>query len=250
MIPRIIPCLDIKNGQVVKGKKFCNLEEVGEPLLLAQRYNDELADELIFLDITATNEKRDVLLKLINQVAQNIFIPLTVGGGISTLADMKKIVANGADKISINTSAILTPSLITEGAMQLGSQAIVVAIDVKKEKNHWSVYTHAGQHNTHLDAIQWAKEVESRGAGEILLTSMDSDGLKKGYDLDILSHISSSVNIPVIASGGAGTVQDFLDAIFIGKADALLAASIFHHNIVTITEIKKKIRDNGIPIRL
>lgn len=246
---RIIPCLDIKDGRVVKGVNFLGLKDAGDPLELARKYNEQSADELVFLDITATNEKRKLTLKLASRLAKELFIPFTIGGGISKLEHIEAIVTAGADKISINTAAISNPDLIAEGAKQFGSQCIVVAIDVKRTGDRWHVFTHSGKNDTGLDAEEWAKEVENRGAGEIMLTSMDSDGKKEGYDLEITRRISTSVNIPVIASGGGGTLEHFASAIKEGAADAVLAASVFHYGTYTISEVKEYLYNQGIPTR-
>ncbi len=247
---RIIPCLDIKNGRVVKGTSFAQLRDAGDPLELAQLYNDQSADELVFLDITASQEKRKTTLELASHLARALFIPFTIGGGISTVAEIRELVTAGADKVSINSSALLNPSLITEGANRFGSQCIVVAIDVKKKKNHWEVFSHGGTRGTGFDAYQWALEAERRGAGEILLTSMDADGQKKGYDLAITSKISRALNIPVIASGGGGQLHHFKEALEAGAADAVLAASIFHYGQYSVSEVKQYLHAQHIPVRL
>ena len=235
---RIIPCLDIKEGRVVKGTNFLNLCDAGDPLDLAQRYNRQSADELVFLDINASKENRKITINLAKRLARELFIPFTIGGGISSLEDIFDLVTAGADKVSINSSAIKNPNLISDGAKQFGSQCIVIAIDAKK-RNHkphkkedndqnsiWEVFTHGGSRPTNIDVLDWAKEMENRGAGEILLTSMDNDGKKDGFDIELTSTISESLNIPVIASGGGGKFQHFKDALSIGKADAVLAASV------------------------
>ncbi len=247
---RIIPCLDIKNGRVVKGTSFAQLRDAGDPLELAQLYNDQSADELVFLDITASQEKRKTTLELASHLARVLFIPFTIGGGISTVEEIRELVTAGADKVSINSSALLNPSLITEGANRFGSQCIVVAIDVKKKKNHWEVFSHGGTRGTGFDAYQWALEAERRGAGEILLTSMDADGQKKGYDLAITSKISRALNIPVIASGGGGQLHHFKEALEAGAADAVLAASIFHYGQYSVSEVKQYLHAQHIPVRL
>ena len=247
---RIIPCLDIKDGRVVKGVGFAGLRDAGDPLELAKRYNEQSADELVFLDITASHENRGLTLDLAERLARVLFIPFTIGGGIATLDEIHKIVTAGADKVSLNTAAIRNPELISEGALRFGSQCIVVAIDVKRAADHWEVFTHGGRNPTGLDAEAWAREAARRGAGEILLTSMDQDGRQSGFDLEITARISGSVNVPVIASGGGGTVQHFADALTIGKADAVLAASIFHYGQTTVPELKRALHARGIPVRL
>lgn len=247
---RIIPCLDIKNGRVVKGVNFEGLRDAGDPVELAKRYNEQSADELVFLDITATNEKRDLILELASRLARELFIPFTIGGGISKIEHIRDIVTAGADKVSINSAAVRTPELITQGAEQFGSQCMVVAIDVKKTGDSWNVYTHSGTRDTGMDAIEWAKEVERKGAGEIMLTSMDSDGVQDGYDLEINSLISRAVNIPVIASGGCGKLEHFVDAVKEGDADAVLAASVFHYGTYTVHQVKEYMASQGIIVRL
>lgn len=247
---RIIPCLDIKAGRVVKGVNFKGLKDAGDPLELAKRYNEQSADELVFLDITATNEKRDTILALASRLAKELFIPFTIGGGISKKEHIEAIVTAGADKISINSAAVSRPELITEGAEQFGSQCIVVAIDVKKVGDSWHVFTHSGKNDTGKDAVQWAREVADRGAGEIMLTSMDSDGCQDGFDLPITRQISEAVNIPIIASGGGGKLEHFADAVDKGKADAVLAASVFHYGTYTVEEVKRYMASRNIPVRL
>ncbi len=247
---RIIPCLDIKDGRVVKGVSFVGLRDAGDPLELAKRYNEQSADELVFLDITASHENRGLTFDLAERLARVLFIPFTIGGGIGTLDEIHKIVTAGADKVSLNTAAIRNPDLIGEGALRFGSQCIVVAIDVKRAGDHWEVYSHGGRNPTGLNAETWAQEVVRRGAGEILLTSMDQDGRQSGFDLEITARISGAVNVPVIASGGGGTVQHFVDALTIGKADAVLAASIFHYGQITVPELKRALHARGIPVRL
>jgi imidazole glycerol-phosphate synthase subunit HisF len=247
---RIIPCLDIKDGRVVKGVSFVGLRDAGDPLELARRYNDQSADELVFLDITASHENRGLTLDLAARLARVLFIPFTIGGGISTLDDIHRIVTAGADKVSINTAAIQNPDLIGEGALRFGSQCIVVAIDVKAVGDHWEVFTHGGRRPTGLNAEAWAKEAARRGAGEILLTSMDQDGRQTGFDLEITRRISGSIDIPVIASGGAGSMQHFADALTAGKADAVLAATLFHYGEITVPQLKRDLAKRGIPVRL
>lgn len=248
---RIIPCLDIKDGRVVKGTNFVNLVDAGDPVEAAKAYNKFGADELVLLDITATNDKRDTMVDLVEAVAKNIFIPFTVGGGIKTVGEINKILRAGADKISINSPAVTNPDFINEASKVFGSQCVVVAIDVKKkDSDNWEVYINGGRINTHLDAVKWAKEVEDRGAGEILLTSMDRDGVKNGYDLEITKKIADSVSIPVIASGGAGKLEDFYDAFTYANASAALAASLFHFNIIEIQKLKEYLKQRGISVRL
>lgn len=247
---RIIPCLDVNNGRVVKGVNFVGLKDAGDPIEVAKRYNDEGADELCFLDITASSDGRDTIVHVVEEVAKQLFIPLTVGGGIRKIDDISRLLNVGCDKVSLNSSAVDNPNLIYEAANKFGSQCIVVAIDVKKNsKGSYNVFVHGGRKDTGLDAIQWAKRVYDLGAGEILLTSMDSDGTKAGYDLNITSAISNSVQIPVIASGGAGTMQHILQA-FQNGADAALAASIFHYKEIEILKLKEFLRDNGIGVRI
>ena len=247
---RIIPCLDVNNGRVVKGVNFVGLKDAGDPIEVAKRYNDEGADELCFLDITASSDGRDTIVHVIEEVAKQLFIPLTVGGGIRKIDDISRLLNVGCDKVSLNSSAVDNPNLIYEAANKFGSQCIVVAIDVKKnDKGSYNVFVHGGRKDTGLDAIQWAKKVYDLGAGEILLTSMDSDGTKAGYDLTITSAISNSVQIPVIASGGAGTMEHILQA-FKNGADAALAASIFHYKEIEIMKLKEFLKDNGIGVRI
>ena len=247
---RIIPCLDVNNGRVVKGVNFVGLKDAGDPIEVAKRYNDEGADELCFLDITASSDGRDTIVHVVEEVAKQLFIPLTVGGGIRKIDDISRLLNVGCDKVSLNSSAVDNPNLIYEAANKFGSQCIVVAIDVKKnDKGSYNVFVHGGRKDTGLDAIQWAKRVYDLGAGEILLTSMDSDGTKAGYDLNITSAISNSVQIPVIASGGAGTMQHILQA-FQNGAEAALAASIFHYKEIEILKLKEFLRDNGIGVRI
>lgn len=247
---RIIPCLDVNNGRVVKGVNFVGLKDAGDPIEVAKRYNDEGADELCFLDITASSDGRDTIVHVVEEVAKQLFIPLTVGGGIRKIDDISRLLNVGCDKVSLNSSAVDNPNLIYEAANKFGSQCIVVAIDVKKNnKGSYNVFVHGGRKDTGLDAIQWAKKVYDLGAGEILLTSMDSDGTKAGYDLNITSAISNSVQIPVIASGGAGTMEHILQA-FKNGADAALAASIFHYKEIEILKLKEFLRDNGIGVRI
>jgi cyclase len=247
---RIIPCLDIKNGRTVKGINFLDLKDAGDPIELAQKYSDEGADELVFLDISATEERRKTLVDLVRKVAATINIPFTVGGGISTVKDVELLLNNGADKIAINSSAVKNPNLINELALNFGSQCIVVAIDAKQIEGVWKVHLVGGKVPTDLDLFEWAKEVEFRGAGEILFTSMNNDGTKNGFANDALERLSKTVNIPIIASGGAGSVQHFIDVFEIGKADAALAASVFHYQEIEIRDLKTVLKNNSIPIRL
>ena len=247
---RIIPCLDIKNGRTVKGINFLDLKDAGDPIELAQKYSDEGADELVFLDISATEERRKTLVDLVRKVAATINIPFTVGGGISSVKDVELLLNNGADKIAINSSAVKNPNLINELALNFGSQCIVVAIDAKQIEGVWKVHLVGGKVPTELDLFEWAKEVELRGAGEILFTSMNIDGTKNGFANDALERLSKTVNIPIIASGGAGSVQHFIDVFEIGKADAALAASVFHYQEIEISDLKTVLKNNSIPIRL
>jgi len=247
---RIIPCLDIKNGRTVKGVNFENIRDAGDSIELAVRYSEEGADELVFLDITATNEKRKTLSELVRNISKHISIPFTVGGGISSIEDVELLLNCGADKVSINTSAYLNQNLVASLAKNFGSQCVVVAIDVKKENDDWFVYLNGGTKKTNALALDWAKKICDEGAGEILLTSMNNDGTKSGFALDITSTISSAVNIPVIASGGAGTMEHFKDIFSQGKADAALAASIFHFKEIEIVDLKRYLSNNNIKMRL
>ena len=247
---RIIPCLDVDNGRVVKGINFVNLVDAGDPVKQAKFYSENGADEITFLDITATHEKRFAMVDIIERTANECLVPLTVGGGIRGVDDMKNFLSVGADKVSVNSSAIKEPKIITEGAMKFGNQCIVVAIDAKKIKNSWKVFINGGRVETGIDTIQWAKKVEKLGAGEILLTSMDRDGTKKGFDLELTKKISSSVGIPVIASGGIGKIDHFVDGVVKGGASALLAASVFHFGEFGISEVKKHLITKGINVRM
>ena len=247
---RIIPCLDVDNGRVVKGINFVNLVDAGDPVKQAKFYSENGADEITFLDITATHEKRYAMVDIIERTANECLVPLTVGGGIRGVDDMKNFLSVGADKVSVNSSAIKEPKIITQGAMKFGNQCIVVAIDAKKIKNSWKVFINGGRVETGIDAIQWAKKVEKLGAGEILLTSMDRDGTKKGFDLELTKKISSSVGIPVIASGGIGKIDHFVDGVVKGGASALLAASVFHFGEFGISEVKKHLISKGINVRM
>jgi len=246
---RIIPCLDVKDGRVVKGVNFVGLKDAGDPVEVAKRYNEEGADEITFLDITASHEERDTIVHIVEQVAREVFIPLTVGGGIRVLDDIYKLLAVGCDKVSVNSAAIKRPEFINEGAKRFGSQCIVVAIDVKRTGDQYNVYLNGGRVDTGINALEWAREVVDRGAGEILLTSMDADGTKAGFDLSITEQISRAVNVPVIASGGAGTMEHIREAFEHG-ADAALAASIFHYKEIDIMDLKRYLSENGIPVRL
>lgn len=249
---RIIPCLDVHNGRVVKGVNFVNLRDAGDPVQVGAAYDKAGADELVFLDITASSDSRNIILDLVRNVAETVFIPFTVGGGIRTVEDFKAILREGADKISVNSAAIKNPSLIREAADKFGSQCVVVAIDAKRNptKDKWEVYLNGGRVNTELDALAWAEEVYRLGAGEILLTSMDCDGTKGGYDLELTKKIADLVDIPVIASGGAGTMEHFYDALTVGGAEAVLAASLFHYNEIGVLELKQYLHQKGISVRL
>lgn len=248
---RIIPCLDVTAGRVVKGVNFVELRDAGDPVEIARRYGDQGADELTFLDITASSDGRDLILDIIEAVASQVFIPLTVGGGVRTVADVRRLLNAGADKVGINTSAVTNPQLVADAADKYGSQCIVVAIDAKcVGDNKWEVFTHGGRNATGLDAIEWAQKMAQLGAGEILLTSMDRDGTKSGFDLALTRAVSDAISIPVIASGGVGNLQDLADGIKEGKADAVLAASIFHYGQHTVQEAKHFMAEQGIPMRL
>lgn len=246
---RIIPCLDVKNGRVVKGVSFVDLRDAGDPVECAAAYDKQGADELVLLDITATHEGRSTMIDIVSKVANTVFIPFTVGGGIKSVDDFKELLRAGADKISVNSAAVRNPDLINEAAYKFGSQCVVVAIDAKKNENSWEVYLNGGRIPTGIDAVEWAKEAEKRGAGEILLTSMDKDGQKSGYDIELTRAVSESVGIPVIASGGAGKAEHFLDAFTHGKADAVLAASLFHFNELPIPKLKEYLAENNISVR-
>jgi cyclase len=251
---RIIPCLDVTEGRVVKGTSFTQLRDAGDPVELAAFYYKEGADELVFLDIGATPEGRDTMIDVVKGVSKQVFIPLTVGGGLRSIDDMRHMLEAGADKVSINTAAVLDPGLIEEGAKRFGSQCIVIAIDAGRvngvEQAQWEVYTHGGRRPTGIDAVGWAKKAIDTGAGEVLLTSWDADGHRKGYDIELTRAISESVAVPVIASGGAGTLEHLYEALMDGKADAVLAASIFHYKEYSIAEVKEYLKNRGIPIRL
>lgn len=249
---RIIPCLDVKDGRVVKGVSFVNLRDAGDPVEVATVYDREGADELCFLDITASHENRKTIIDVVERTAARVFMPVTVGGGVRTLDDIRNLLNAGADKVSINTAAVQRPEFVKEAAERFGTQCIVVAIDAKRgaSKNQWEVFTHGGRKPTGLDAIEWAKRMESYGAGEILLTSMDQDGQQTGYDLGLTATVSERVTIPVIASGGVGTLEHLFDGFMKGKADAVLAASIFHFRTYTIPQAKAYLRERGVPVRL
>jgi cyclase len=247
---RIIPCLDIRDGRVVKGTQFVNIRDAGDPIELAKYYNDQGADELVFLDITASHERRETVAELASRVAEQIFIPFTVGGGISEADQIREILLAGADKVSLNTAAVNNPALIEESSRRYGAQCIVCAIDAKQTGDSWEVYLHGGRTATGLDAVEWAQEAVRLGAGEILLTSMDQDGARDGYDLALTRAISTSVGVPVIASGGAGTAQHLVDAVEKGKADAVLLAGILHDGVSTVHGLKEEMAAAGVPVRL
>ncbi|MCB9772000.1 MAG: imidazole glycerol phosphate synthase subunit HisF [Candidatus Omnitrophica bacterium] len=247
---RIIPCLDVKDGRVVKGVNFVELRDAGDPVSVAEAYDKQGADEIIFLDITASHEKRPIILDIVKHTAEKVFMPLTVGGGIQSVDDIRELLSAGADKVSLNSSAIKNPQLITEAANRYGSQCIVVAIDAKKNGSHWDVYINGGRVKTDKEAIIWAKEVEQLGAGEILLTSMDADGTKNGFDLALTDAVCKAVNIPVIASGGAGKIEDFADVFIKTNVDAALAASVFHYGELTIPQVKNFLYQKSIEVRL
>jgi cyclase len=248
---RIIPCLDVSAGRVVKGVNFVALRDAGDPVEVARRYDEQGADEITFLDITASSDDRDIILHIVERVANQVFIPLTVGGGVRTVADVRRLLNAGADKVSMNSAAVNNPDLVAEASGRVGNQCIVVAIDAKQTSlGKWEVFTHGGRKNVGLDAIEWAKQVEALGAGEILLTSMDRDGTKSGFDLALTRAISDAVKIPVIASGGVGSLAHLADGVQQGRADAVLAASIFHYGEHTVREAKEYMRERGIEVRL
>lgn len=252
---RIIPCLDVENGRVVKGVQFLDIRDAGDPVEVAKRYDEQGADEITFLDITATHEGRETMVHTVERMASQVFIPLTVGGGIRTCEDIRTMLNAGADKVSINSAAVTNPDFVRQAAERFGSQCIVVAIDAKKvsaegEPDKWEIFTHGGRKPTGLDAVEWAKKMVALGAGEILLTSMDQDGVKNGYDLGVTRAISEAVNVPIIASGGVGNLEHLVDGVLKGKADAVLAASIFHFNEYSIPEAKAYMRERGIEVRL
>ena len=246
---RIIPCLDVDDGRVVKGVNFVDIKDAGDPVELAEVYDQQGADELVFLDITASSDKRETMVELVRKTAEKVFIPFTIGGGIRTTEDIRRLLNAGADKVSINSAAVKNPDLIAEGAKKFGSQCIVIAIDAKRSGDSWDVYIHGGRKNTGIDAVEWAQKVEELGAGEILLTSMDADGTKDGYDLELTSTISEKLNIPIIASGGAGDLEDIKEVYTKGQADAALAASIFHFNEYTVAEVKDYLDKKGVNVR-
>ncbi len=251
---RVIPCLDVRGGRVVKGTSFVQLRDAGDPVELARFYYEEGADELIFLDISATPEGRNTMVDVVERISKEVFMPLTVGGGLRSIDDMRRMLRAGADKVSINTAAVLTPTLITDGANKFGNQCIVIAIDAKRvegsQELRWEVCVSSGQQPTGIDALTWAKQAVELGAGELLLTSMDADGHRAGYDIELTRAISETVSVPVIASGGAGTLEDLYQALVSGKADAVLAASIFHYGTYSINETKEYLAKKGIPIRI
>lgn len=248
---RIIPCLDVENGRVVKGVSFVNKRDAGDPVACAKAYDEQGADELVLLDIMASHEGRSTMIDIVKRVAQTVFIPFTVGGGIKTVDDFKELLRAGADKISVNSAAVRNPDLINEASYKFGAQCVVCAIDAKRNgENSWEVYLNGGRIPTGIDAVKWAVEAEKRGAGEILLTSMDQDGQKTGYDIELTRAVSENVGIPVIASGGAGKAEHFVDAFTSGKADAVLAASLFHFGELPVPELKKYLAENNVPVRL
>lgn len=250
---RVIPCMDVKDGRVVKGVNFVNLRDAGDPIELAQRYDEQRADEVVFLDITATHEGRATTVEMASRASEGLHLPYCVGGGFRSVADIRTMIAAGADKVSVNSAALADPTLITQAAAAFGTQAILCAIDAKQvpgNPNKWEVYVHGGRKNTGVDAVEWAKEAAKRGAGEILLTSMDRDGSKDGFDIPLTRAVARAVNIPVIASGGVGKLEHFAEGILDGEADAVLAASVFHFGELTIKEVKEYMRSQGIPVRL
>ncbi len=248
---RIIPCLDVSAGRVVKGVNFVELRDAGDPVEVARRYDEQGADEITFLDITASSDDRDIILHIVEHVAEQVFIPLTVGGGVRTVADVRRLLNAGADKVSINTAAVTRPEIVAEASGKVGNQCIVVAIDAKQTgPGKWEVFTHGGRRNTGIDAIEWARRVEALGAGEILLTSMDRDGTKNGFDLGLTRAVSDAVRVPVIASGGVGSLAHLAEGVTTGRADAVLAASIFHYGTPSVHEAKTFMRDRGIEVRL
>ena len=247
---RIIPCLDVKNGRVVKGINFVDLKDAGDPVEQAKIYSDGGADEICFLDITASNENREIIYDVVKKTSKKCFVPLTVGGGVRSIDDVKKLLNFGADKVSINTAAVQNPEVVVESSKKFGSQCIVVAIDAKKNADKWEVFTHGGRNKTGIDAIEFAKKMEENGAGELLITSMDRDGTQVGYDIELMSTISSKVNIPVIASGGVGSLDHLVDGIKLGNASAVLAASIFHYGKYSIKQAKEYLDTKGIPVRI
>ena len=247
---RIIPCLDVKNGRVVKGINFVDLKDAGDPVEQAKIYSDGGADEICFLDITASNENRSTIYEVVKKTSEKCFVPLTVGGGVRSIEDINKLLNCGADKVSINTAAVKNPKIVMESSLKFGSQCIVVAIDAKKEANSWKIFTHGGRNKTDIDAIKFAKQMEEYGAGELLVTSMDRDGTQKGYDIDLMQKISETINIPVVASGGVGNLDHLAEGITKGKANAVLAASIFHYGKYSIKQAKEYLDSKGIPVRI
>ena len=247
---RIIPCLDVKNGRVVKGINFVDLKDAGDPVEQAKIYSDGGADEICFLDITASNENRSTIYEVVKKTSEKCFVPLTVGGGVRSIEDINKLLNCGADKVSINTAAVQNPKIVMESSLKFGSQCIVVAIDAKKEANSWKIFTHGGRNKTDIDAIKFAKQMEEYGAGELLVTSMDRDGTQKGYDIDLMQKISETINIPVVASGGVGNLDHLAEGITKGKANAVLAASIFHYGKYSIKQAKEYLDSKGIPVRI
>jgi len=247
---RIIPCMDVKDGRVVKGVKFVNLKDAGDPVELAKYYNEQGADELSFLDITASYENRKIIIDIIKKVAKEVFIPLSVGGGINDIETIRELLSAGAEKVSIGTAAVKNPNLVKEAANKFGSQAVVLSIDAKRKNNSWTVYIKGGREDTNIDALEFAKKMEKLGAGEILLNSIDRDGTKQGYDLELNKKFSEELNIPIIASGGAGSLEDIKEVLTKGKADAALAASIFHYKKYTINDVKKYLKRNNIEVRI
>jgi cyclase len=247
---RVIPCLDVTAGRVVKGINFVQLRDAGDPVEIAARYDGEGADELTFLDITASSDERDILLHVIEAVASKVFIPLTVGGGVRKVEDVRRLLNAGADKVSINTSAVQNPDLVREASSIVGNQAIVVAIDAKKSSSGWEVYTHGGRRATGIDVVQWAKRMAEAGAGEILLTSMDRDGTREGFDIGLTRAVRDAVNVPLVASGGAGNAEHFAEGVIAGGANAVLGASVFHFGDLTVRQVKERMRERGIEVRL
>ncbi len=247
---RIIPCLDVKNGRVVKGINFVDLKDAGDPVEQAKIYSDGGADEICFLDITASNENREIIYDVVKKTSKKCFVPLTVGGGVRSIDDVKKLLNFGADKVSINTAAVQNPEVVVESSKKFGSQCIVVAIDAKKNADKWEIFTHGGRNKTGIDAIEFAKKMEENGAGELLITSMDRDGTQVGYDIELMSTISSKVNIPIIASGGVGNLDHLVDGIKFGNANAVLAASIFHYGKYSVKQAKEYLDSKGIPVRI
>lgn len=247
---RIIPCLDVDKGRVVKGKKFTNIQDVSDPVELAKQYSELGADELVFYDITASNEEREIFINIVEKTAYEVYIPFTVGGGIRTIDDFNKVLRAGADKVSVNSAAVKTPNIITEAALKFGSQCVVLSIDAKKTGDSWNVFVNGGRLDTGIDAVEWAVKGEKMGAGELVLNCIDADGIKQGYDIELTRIISETVKIPVIASGGAGKKEDFLDVFKFGKADAALAASVFHFDEIKIADLKQYLQENGQNMRM